>query len=117
MSTDRSVSRIAPARRRGRRIVLVLLSLAVVVGIVAVCGHTGMRTTAPPGPSHTPTAAPPASAGTPAFQQARSLLAAVPVKGWDRAQDFTRYRFGEPWSDDVDVETRAQQQAREHHPR
>src|SRR6185503_7215787 len=26
------------------------------------------------------------------------------VKGWDRQTDFSRYRFGEPWSDDVNVE-------------
>ena len=25
------------------------------------------------------------------------------MKGWDRRRDFTRYRFGEAWSDDVDV--------------
>jgi hypothetical protein len=28
----------------------------------------------------------------------------LPVKGWDRRRDFVRYRFGEAWSDDVDVE-------------
>ena len=28
----------------------------------------------------------------------------LPVKGWDRTQDFKRYRFGEAWSDDVNVE-------------
>ena len=28
----------------------------------------------------------------------------LPVKGWDRQTDFSRYRFGEPWSDDVNVE-------------
>jgi hypothetical protein len=35
---------------------------------------------------------------------ARRQLEGLPVKGWDRAQDFRRSRFGEPWSDDVDVE-------------
>ena len=30
--------------------------------------------------------------------------AGLPVKGWDRMTDFSRYRFGEPWSDDVNVE-------------
>jgi len=40
----------------------------------------------------------------PGYEPARKLLDALPVKGWDRAQDFTRYRFGEPWSDDVNVE-------------
>ena len=34
----------------------------------------------------------------------RRKLDALPVKGWDRVQDFKRYRFGERWSDEVDVE-------------
>jgi hypothetical protein len=28
----------------------------------------------------------------------------LPVTGWDGRTDFARYRFGEAWSDDVDVE-------------
>ena len=40
----------------------------------------------------------------PAFDVARRELDALPVKGWDRVQDFNRFRFGEPWSDDVNVE-------------
>ncbi len=32
------------------------------------------------------------------------LLDTLPVKGWDRHADFSRSRFGEPWSDDVEVE-------------
>jgi hypothetical protein len=28
----------------------------------------------------------------------------LPVHGWDRVSDFQRFRFGEPWSDDVNVE-------------
>ncbi len=32
------------------------------------------------------------------------MLQKLPVKGWDRNTDFTRYRFGEPWSDEVNVE-------------
>jgi hypothetical protein len=43
-------------------------------------------------------------AGTPGYDNARAQLAALPVKGWDRQTDFSRYRFGEPWSDDVNVE-------------
>ena len=31
-------------------------------------------------------------------------LERLPVKGWDRHTDFARYRFGEAWSDDVNVE-------------
>jgi hypothetical protein len=38
------------------------------------------------------------------YDQARSQLAHLPVKGWDRHSDFARYQFGEPWSDDVNVE-------------
>jgi hypothetical protein len=49
-----------------------------------------------------PSAAPPA--GTTDFDDARAHLAGLPVKGWDRMTDFSRYRFGEPWSDDVNVE-------------
>lgn len=40
----------------------------------------------------------------PDYDRARSELAALPVKGWDRARDFVRSRFGEPWSDEVNVE-------------
>jgi hypothetical protein len=48
-----------------------------------------------------PTARPP---GSPAFDAARATLNRLPVKGWDRNTDFARYRFGEAWSDDVNVE-------------
>ncbi len=61
----------------------------------------------PSGPSPTWTAAPtsPAvAAGTEDFTPARAALAALPVQGWDRTQDFQRSRFGKAWSDDVDVE-------------
>ena len=34
--------------------------------------------------------------GTPGYDRARTLLAALPVKGWDRHTDFSRYRFGDP---------------------
>ena len=66
-----------------------------------------------PSPTWTPTPseraqapAPPAPAGgpTPRFDQARAQLAVLPVKGWDRTQDFQRWRFGKAWSDEVDVE-------------
>src|SRR5689334_15331827 len=40
----------------------------------------------------------------PAFDAARAALDRLPVKGWDRVTDFSRRRFGEPWSDDVEVE-------------
>ena len=40
----------------------------------------------------------------PTYDTARATLARLPVKGWDRNTDFARYRFGEAWSDDVNVE-------------
>lgn len=43
-------------------------------------------------------------AGTPNFDTARAQLTALPVRGWDRGQDFQRWRFGKAWSDDVNVE-------------
>src|ERR1700761_9793285 len=41
---------------------------------------------------------------SPAYDVARRELDALPVKGWDRFVDFNRARFGEPWSDDVNVD-------------
>ena len=38
------------------------------------------------------------------FDHAMAQLAELPVKGWDRQTDFERGRFGEAWSDDVNVE-------------
>jgi hypothetical protein len=38
------------------------------------------------------------------FDEVRVLLAALPVKEWDRAGDYRREHFGEAWSDDVDVD-------------
>lgn len=45
-----------------------------------------------------------ARVGSPRFDAVRAELAALPVKGWDRGQDFQRYQFVEAWSDDVSVE-------------
>jgi hypothetical protein len=42
--------------------------------------------------------------GSPAFDAARVTLDRLPVKGWERVTDFARWRFGEAWSDDVNVE-------------
>lgn len=59
----------------------------------------------PSGPSPTWTPPTPSAAPLdPAYDDARRRLDALPVKGWDREKDFKRYRFGERWSDDVDVE-------------
>ena len=40
----------------------------------------------------------------PTYDTARATLARLSVKGWDRNTDFSRYRFGQAWSDDVNVE-------------
>ena len=57
------------------------------------------------GPSPTSTSAPaPPPSGTQRYDRGREQLAALPVKGWDRTQDFKRYLFGKAWSDDVNVE-------------
>ncbi|UVO14232.1 HNH endonuclease family protein [Mycobacterium sp. SVM_VP21] len=59
----------------------------------------------PSEPSPTPTPPMPSAVPLdPGYDDARRLLEALPVKGWDREKDFKRYRFGERWSDDVDVE-------------
>ncbi|MEO8816247.1 MAG: HNH endonuclease, partial [Mycobacterium sp.] len=83
---------------------VIVLAVAVVVGW-AWLRNQGLRPSgnAPPGP---PSYAQPAVAAplNPNYDNARRLLVELPVKGWDRAQDFKRYRFGERWSDDVNVE-------------
>jgi hypothetical protein len=66
-----------------------------------VRGASPTWTAASPSSAAAPTSAP---AQNPAYANARQLLAGLPVKGWDRVKDFARYRFGEPWSDDVNVE-------------
>ena len=86
-----------------------MLVVAVIVAVLAVLVVARMREGGPasgpiasPQPSvSTPT---PASQRSPGYDHARALLAALPVKGWDRDTDYARSRFGEAWSDDVDVE-------------
>ncbi|KHO18723.1 HNH endonuclease family protein [Mycolicibacterium setense] len=89
--------------------------LAVIVGVLAVLVVARMRESGPaaqspdqPATSVQPhpsgAAQMPARRPTPGFDRARALLAALPVKGWDRHTDYARYRFGEAWSDDVNVE-------------
>lgn len=100
-------------RRRGGFAVLALLVVASVLGLVLWDRHQAGNRLSGPSPTWTPTPsasaqapAPPAPAGgpTPRFDQARAQLAGLPVKGWDRTQDFQRWRFGKAWSDEVDVE-------------
>ena len=52
-----------------------------------------------PGPNLNATAAPASR-----FDRARQQLKQLQVRGWDRLSDFKRYRFGQAWSDDVNVE-------------
>jgi hypothetical protein len=75
------------------RVIPVIALIAVAVA-VAVAGWPHWRT-----PAEHPT---PATSSD--YDDARALPARLPVKGWDRMTDFSRYRFGEPWSDDVNVE-------------
>ncbi|WP_059018942.1 HNH endonuclease family protein [Mycobacterium sp. M26] len=90
---------------------LAVLVVGAVLSLVLWDRHQAERRTSGPSPTWTATpstsapAPPPATgAATPRFDQARAQLAALPVKGWDRTQDFQRWRFGKAWSDDVNVE-------------
>ena len=75
------------------RIIPVLIGLFALVVAVATWLHWHDRSTesSTPQPSRD-------------YDTARAQLAGLAVEGWDRHSDFSRYRFGEPWSDDVDVE-------------
>ena len=83
------------------RIIPVLVGLVVLVVGVAVWLHVRDQPSSV-SPVPAPTAVP--SPGTPDFDAARATLDRLPVEGWDRVTDFSRWRFGKPWSDDVDVE-------------
>ena len=89
------------------RVIPVLVGLFVLGIGIAVWLHFQNGAAAPspadsrPPATSTPVPDAPASAG---FDTARATLARLPVKGWDRNTDFARYRFGEAWSDDVNVE-------------
>ena len=80
------------------RVIPIVVAIVAVGALVALWLHfrsESMSITSPAAPS---------SRGTPGYDQARSDLGRLSVKGWDRRNDFSRYRFGEAWSDDVDVE-------------
>jgi Protein of unknown function (DUF1524) len=89
------VARVIPARRGRYRDTLALL---IIVLIAAGVGWFYLRDTR--GREPVPQALP----ATPAYDTVRRQLEALPVNGWDRVQDFNRTRFGEPWSDDVNVQ-------------
>jgi hypothetical protein len=90
------VARVIPARRgRFRDGLAIAIVVAVAVGVGWLYLRDEARQQPEAGPS--PTA-------TPSYDTARHQMEALPVQGWDRVQDFNRVRFGEPWSDDVNVE-------------
>jgi Protein of unknown function (DUF1524) len=74
--------------------VIPVIALIAVAAAVSVAGWLHWRI-----PAEHPT---PATSSD--YDDARAQLAGLPVKGWDRMTDFSRYRFGEAWSDDVNVE-------------
>jgi hypothetical protein len=82
------------------RIIPVLVSLFVLGMAVAIWLHFH-TVSAPPPPERSQRASGP---NDHAYDAARAALRRLPVKGRDLYSDFARYRFGEPWSDDVDVE-------------
>lgn len=104
---------VIPAGRRRRRTgrLAVLLVVAVILAVLAALVVARMKAATPvdgsaahPTPPPTTGLAPVPMQRTPGYDRARTLLAGLPVKGWDRDTDYARYRFGEAWSDDVNVE-------------
>jgi hypothetical protein len=82
-----------------RRVILALVVLIIMAVAVASWFHHAHREQL-----STAATTPPFASANPAYDSARRLLEQLPVKGWDRAQDFSRSQFGEAWSDDVNVE-------------
>ena len=81
----------------GRAIPVLVLVVAVGVAVaIWLHFHAETMVAVPHGVPH--------SQGSVGYEQVRVYLARLPVKGWDRRRDFTRSRFGEAWSDDVEVE-------------
>jgi hypothetical protein len=87
------VALVIPGRYRNGLAVLIILAIAAAVGWQYFHEDPGR----PPAAGPSPTA-------TPSYDVARQQMEALPVHGWDRLSDFQRFRFGEPWSDDVNVE-------------
>jgi hypothetical protein len=87
------------------RVIPVLAGLFVLAIGVAVWLHLQAEPAKRPSEAPSAPSAPSASSpGDAAFAAARARLDRLPVKGWDRVRDFVRRRFGEAWSDDVNVE-------------
>jgi Protein of unknown function (DUF1524) len=85
----------------GRAIPASLALVAIAVAVV-VAVAVWVRVQSAPVPLASPTSQAPGD--TPRYDRVRADAQRLPVKGWDLTSDFARYRFGEPWSDDVDVE-------------
>lgn len=75
------------------------LAILIVLAVAAGVGWLYLRDEA----RRQPDAGPPPAA-TPIYDTVRRQMEALPMRGWDRMQDFNRFRFGEAWSDDVNVE-------------
>ncbi|MCV7332825.1 HNH endonuclease [Mycobacterium cookii] len=71
--------------------------MLIVLAIAAGVGWLYYRDNVDREPDPSPTA-------TPSYDAVRGELEALPVRGWDPVRDFDRFRFGEPWSDEVNVE-------------
>ena len=83
------------------RAIPVLVGVAVLgIGMAVLVRHQDAPTARPPGVASSTAR----SAGTPSYDVARARLKVLPVRGWDLKADFGRYRFGQAWSDDVNVE-------------
>jgi hypothetical protein len=89
----------------GRAIPASLALVAVVVTLaVAAMVWLHVHSVPTPPPSRT-SQQPPWPAQSPSrLDQTRADARRLPVKGWELTSDFDRRRFGETWSDDVDVE-------------
>ncbi|QDP78560.1 HNH endonuclease [Nocardia otitidiscaviarum] len=83
------------ARRTRPTLVAVLAATALSTG----CAGMTIQT-APPGPAETAYLS---AAGVPTTEEARALLDTLPVKGRAPKTGYDRDRFGDSWSDDVDV--------------
>lgn len=105
-----------PRRARRRRVLAAVLSVLVVGAVAGVLfwqQNADPQSTSGPSPTwraepgaSVPSLSPPSEPGRPPsrFEIARRQLVELKVRGWDRTSDFRRDQFGQPWSDDVDVE-------------
>ena len=75
------------------------MAALIILAIAVAVGWQYFREARSPQPD-----AGPSPTATPNYDAARQQMEALPVHGWDRVSDFQRFRFGEAWSDDVNVE-------------